>query len=44
MTNAYHNHNKAINIDIAEKIGTKKQEKLFKDFYIAIDFLLSRKQ
>ncbi len=44
MTNVQHNHNKAINADIAEKIETKKQEKLFKDIYIAIDFLLSRKK
>ncbi len=40
MTNAYHNHNKAINADIVEKIETKKEEKLFKDIYMAIDFLL----
>ncbi len=44
MINAYNNHNKAINTDIAEKIETKKQEKLFKDIYVAIDFLLYRKK
>jgi len=44
MTNAYHNHNKAINTDIAETIGIKKQEKLLKIFISQLTILfLDRK-